>query len=66
MAGEGIDRYQFGNWPVSATHSRYSFHITSNKYLARTDRVDLRPHDDRISPLFHEQIYGDSALTVVR
>ena len=66
MADEGIDRYQFGNWPVSPRYSCNTLHITSDKYIARADRVDLRPHDDGIAPLFYEQIDGDSALTAIR
>ena len=66
MANEGIDRYQFSYRPVSARHGSQSFQITSNEDIARIDRIELRPHDDRIAPYSGEHIDGDEALTLVR
>ena len=65
MATEGIDRHQFGNRPISARHSREPFQITSDIDIALIDRIELRPHDDRIAPLSDEQIDGDRALSLI-
>src|ERR1700730_4168690 len=65
MATEGTDRHQFGNRPISARHSRESFQITSDIDIALIDRIELRPHDDRIAPLSDEQIDGDRALSLI-
>lgn len=62
MANKGIDRNQFGNWPVSAGHSRNSFQIASDEDIARINRIEPRPHDDRIAPPSDKQIDGDSTL----
>jgi len=66
MANEGIDRNQFGNRHVSAGHSRNSFQIASDEDIARIDRIELRPHDDRIAPPSDKQIDGNSTLTIFR
>ena len=66
MANEDIDRYQFSYRPVSARHGSQSFQIASDKDIARIDRIELRPHDDRIAPYSGEYIDGDRALTLIR
>jgi hypothetical protein len=66
MANEGTDRYEFSDRPISARHCRNSLEITSDKDIARIDRIELRPHDDRIAPPSDEQIDGDSALALLR